>query len=115
MSEELKPCPFCGSIALDAYTDDDEQNSVCCMGCWSSSGRRKTEEEAAAVWNTRALESDNTLLRDKLEVAREALGKALHELEAYHRCTVGDQARAEVGAVIVAGHDALAKIQGQQP
>lgn len=57
MSEELKPCPFCGEADLLGF----EQNKqgwvvVACKNCGASgsNGRSTTEIEAAAFWNRRA-------------------------------------------------------------
>lgn len=61
MSEELKPCPFCGGEAsVDLYHADDWQ--VTCIGSYSCHGWRVFEdnagydspEEAIKAWNTRS-------------------------------------------------------------
>lgn len=76
MSEELKPCPFCGGKA-ERHTIEDEEPSnaggdvICCSRCGASShvefGRK---ENLVSVWNTRA---DTALI----EVERDAAGNVL--------------------------------------
>ena len=73
MSEELKPCPFCGRASelivgssYDEYGSDpdeacDEAFQVVCdastknkeRGCGGSCGAEHTPEEAIKAWNTR--------------------------------------------------------------
>lgn len=73
MSEELKPCPFCGSKtdpALSVWENDCGEpdagggfHVICCAvyrnqdpfgGCGASTGWNETEAEAIAAWNRRA-------------------------------------------------------------
>lgn len=77
MSEELKPCPFCGGKA-ERHTIEDEEPSnaggdvICCSRCGASShvefGRK---ENLVSVWNTRpeltTLRAENRLLREVLQ------------------------------------------------
>lgn len=72
MSQELKPCPFCGrtsplevtdSNKIDLLTqsdyafDDNPTFAVVCNknkeGCGSSSGFWDTQKQAVIAWNTR--------------------------------------------------------------
>jgi hypothetical protein len=54
MSEELKPCPFCGK-------EQSEENFFSCdgypqaCGCWETT---HSGEEAVNVWNTRPIEDE---------------------------------------------------------
>lgn len=52
MSEELKPCPFCGGTAYIHELSDRLYIVMC--DCGASSGIEGTEKEAAAAWNRRA-------------------------------------------------------------
>lgn len=58
MSEELKPCPFCGSSELLGFETSHEGGwtIVKCRkcGCSGSTGLSTSEQEAAAFWNRRA-------------------------------------------------------------
>jgi len=57
-SQELKPCPFCGSTKLYMYPDGDEEGHLV-MGdhepdCpWEVLFGYKTEQEAIDAWNKR--------------------------------------------------------------
>jgi len=57
MSEELKPCPFCGStnlgfLSLFAW-------EVQCNLCLAEGPKADTREEAIAAWNRRANEGES--------------------------------------------------------
>lgn len=49
MSDDLKPCPFCG----EAQPPHDDTSWVRCLGCGAETGWRPTGDEAIAAWNTR--------------------------------------------------------------
>jgi Lar family restriction alleviation protein len=80
MSEELKPCPFCGGKA-ERHTIEDEEPSnaggdvICCSRCGASShvefGRK---ENLVSVWNTRP---ELTTLRAENELMREVVSDLL--------------------------------------
>src|SRR5574344_2483038 len=58
MSEELKPCPFCGAktaLVMDkTWTGQGWRCVIKCLGCGASIGVHPTEEQAVDAWNTRA-------------------------------------------------------------
>lgn len=62
MTEELKPCPFCGGIYQLIDDPSAIDIAVVCNandgGCGSSSGHYRSQEEAIKYWNKR---SDNSL------------------------------------------------------
>ena len=57
MSEELKPCPFCGSIPrLTSGGAEDPRKFVECTNlfCYAEGPRKVTRLEAITTWNSRA-------------------------------------------------------------
>ncbi len=60
MTNELKPCPFCGSDAFATYKtgeiDGLQQHSVLCKNrCGGQmQGQHYDEQSAVAAWNARA-------------------------------------------------------------
>jgi Lar family restriction alleviation protein len=58
MSDELKPCPFCGSPA--EWWSEASDSEVFCPKCDAAGGRHGTREENAKRWNrlARALEAE---------------------------------------------------------
>lgn len=62
MSEELKPCPFCGGKASHVYdpegTIDTEKRpwryTIVCDRCCASTGLCWSDEMAIKLWNRRA-------------------------------------------------------------
>lgn len=75
MTNELKPCPFCGGEAkcIEYYG----LHHVVCFDCHISGRDSQSIETAQEAWNTRPLEDakDKRIkeLEQKLEIAREAL------------------------------------------
>ena len=66
MTEELKPCPFCGGEAETFNPFDNIAGTWCviCCECACASGFEQTETEATEAWNTRAertCEVDNVI------------------------------------------------------
>jgi Lar family restriction alleviation protein len=80
MSEELKPCPFCGSLKfLEGYDSNDsfcDIRWVVCRGCGSCGPRlvNKAHIEAIAAWNRRPEPP-----------RREAEQRVYNELHAYYQ------------------------------
>lgn len=70
MSNELKPCPFCGGEAM--LFDAVGEMWACCKTCLASSRMHSDPIKAAAAWNARAertcrfsLEEDREMLAEK--------------------------------------------------
>lgn len=78
MSDELKPCPFCGGEAKAFYCEESGTLDVQCQQCGaipfigSRTSERKTMADVIAAWNARAertcrfsLEEDREMLAEK--------------------------------------------------
>ena len=89
MSEELKPCPFCGETPIYDVTPDGENDSIDCRcgesECFLDDGRLdqwncRPIEDAQAV-RIEALEAENGRLREALkeiaEFANDEYGKRI--------------------------------------
>lgn len=55
MSEELKPCPFCGS--KDILESGYQVNWITCLNCECDGPLEKTKQEAIKAWNKRVKEA----------------------------------------------------------
>lgn len=66
MSEEIKPCPFCGGAAK--LVMDTPWWRVYCSVCGASSGGWLSEHNSVSEWNRRAPSEAVGLLRDVLAV-----------------------------------------------
>lgn len=53
MTEELKPCPFCGSDDVEAL-DMEGKHYVACYDCALEGPFHDSRAEAVAAWNRRA-------------------------------------------------------------
>jgi len=68
MSEELKPCPFCGGEA-ELQTPEltgDLCGTVMCMDCYGSGPSKDDWRDALIAWNTRPIEDGLTEEIDRL-------------------------------------------------
>lgn len=60
MSDDLKPCPFCGGrpALLDHNAEYQIQYSVFCRDCWAQSVEVDDTETAIFAWNRRVEEKN---------------------------------------------------------
>lgn len=130
MSEELKPCPFCGGEAhigtvrysrpLDdvSWADDDApiigafygHCAKCAAGHRNTvAGGYRTETMAIAAWNTRSTEAT---LRAENELMREALGRidAFDTIPPMDFLTTAERLECSVGEIKDIARNALAQV-----
>lgn len=67
MTDELKPCPFCGGAELVVA----DNGGIACLLCWASGPPAKAETEAIAAWNRRASPDGTGLLIAAIRALRE--------------------------------------------
>ena len=75
MTEELKPCPFCGGEAkcIEFYG----LYHVICCNCHIAGKDCSTRESAVSAWNTRLIENELSEKIEKLEAENTRLREAL--------------------------------------
>ena len=117
MSEELKPCPFCGSDELShgwsspGYDGTMHTGHIECHNCGALIVAG-TEAEAIAAWNTRAAQSDLLALVGEAVGRLEEASKALPVLKTMLK-TARLGKGADVAARMLEANDAtLAKLRG---
>lgn len=66
MSDELKPCPFCGKLHHEV-SDYKPVYRVECTFCGARTGNYNSEQEAIKAWNERV---EPTFTLDELDVTR---------------------------------------------
>ena len=54
LTEELKPCPFCGGVWVKCYEVPGQLYVVGCEECGCQTSTRYWPDEVAKVWNLRA-------------------------------------------------------------
>ena len=64
MSEELKPCPFCGGKAH--FGENHDYHTICCNDCWYNIGASENKNTVIKHWNTRPIEDGLTEEIDRL-------------------------------------------------
>ena len=78
MSEELKPCPFCGNKGRHVWNEGDRVDQVYCVACNAEVAGRPWRGGAVASWNKRTLH-DREGLRDAIA---SHLGADIDQVEA---------------------------------
>lgn len=62
MSEELKPCPFCGGEAMVWPSLTGLTYHVSCCKCYANNNYRSTEAKAIDAWNHRATTTTHAII-----------------------------------------------------
>lgn len=104
MSEELKPCPFCGSEVTIRYVRGfgmDTGNWIGCNNCGHS--YMWADESGIEIWNTRPLEDS---LRKQLEECKRLMGE--QGMETIHQSS----RRFYIEKQLAIAVEALEKIRG---
>ena len=81
MSNELKPCPFCGSGEIEVC-DWEEHTLIGCLDCdYAIKCRDCDEDEAIRYWNTRPAEDAKNREIEQLKAEVTRYRRALHNLK----------------------------------
>jgi Lar family restriction alleviation protein len=96
MSEELKPCPFCGSKDIVLESFGELRHTACCSTCECNTGYMQDDCEAIESWNTRSLEDD---LRKQLDIVVEALKWVSHNSVDVYAKQKAREALAEINRI----------------
>jgi hypothetical protein len=83
MSEELKPCPFCGADNPNCWASIRGAWEARCRSCLVSTPLSASEADAIAAWNRRALPDREKLLDENLiheEPPRDGPGSAIADV-----------------------------------
>ena len=111
MSEEIKPCPFCGSNEI--YCNDEYLYSFVCQNCYSSSGKRTTHLEAIKAWNQRPYDYDMPAIVKKVQQLEEDLQEALFALKAW--CFMFPDGVSKLDKDILEKHNLIEVSECKQP
>lgn len=53
MSNEISPCPFCGSIELEPVQTENDDYQIYCHDCYATGPQASSKHAASKAWNTR--------------------------------------------------------------
>lgn len=84
MSEELKPCPFCGADPDISVQEDDTEDTyyvVACTNCNMAHSSSDDENVAIRNWNDRPIEDAQAARIAELEAERDRLLEAMCRIE----------------------------------
>ena len=98
MTDNLLPCPFCGSTDVRACVDADDYRFVNCEHCGARGAKHNENRDAVEAWNDRIEVSRDSLLQqiDNVNAKRSKeisdtnveltrMHNALEKLSAWHR------------------------------
>ncbi|WP_277202297.1 Lar family restriction alleviation protein [Victivallis vadensis] len=83
MSEELKPCPFCGADPDISVQEDDTEDTyyvVACTNCNMAHSSSDDENVAIRNWNDRPIEDAQAARIAELEAERDRLREVVEKL-----------------------------------
>ena len=73
MTEQLKPCPFCGSADLSVISFDYKCYAVECNNCGAIGRFKETNDDAKSAWNSRIDKSQPSINELQVQDIEEAL------------------------------------------
>ena len=76
MSEEIKPCPFCGSEDVEVFPNYGHYFAACC-DCGSEGPNKERKEEAIRKWNQRPYDYDMPAIVKKVQRLEAAINQAI--------------------------------------
>lgn len=91
MSDELKPCPFCGAAAEQPWNTGEPIAPwrICCSACTGEGPCGDTRAEVVGTWNARAGDAEYMVQidrRDLFDFVRGAIKNALESVECAEPC-----------------------------
>ena len=111
MTDDLKPCPFCG----EAQPPHDDTSWVRCLGCGAETGWRPTGDEAIAAWNTRTPDPRIEALTAERDMATEGWAEATRLIDVARQQYGAEKSRAEAAeAKLAKAVEALEVIRDRQ-
>ena len=81
MSEEIKPCPFCGSEMVEIHWTDKTICFIECVECEARTGEIEGGDEAIDLWNQRPYDYDMPAIVKKVQELQYDLSEALTVLQ----------------------------------
>ena len=77
MSEEIKPCPFCGSEMVEIHWTDKTICFIECVECEARTGEIEGGDEAIDLWNQRPYDYDMPAIVKKVQRLEAAINQAI--------------------------------------
>lgn len=112
MSEEIKPCPFCGSEDVEVFPNYGRYFAACC-DCGSEGPNKERKEEAIRKWNQRPYDYDMPAIVKKVQRLEEDLQEALFALKAW--CFMFPDGVSKLDKDILEKHNLIEVSECKQP